>query len=62
MLFILYPALILAIADMRGAVSPLAAPPVGAASEPTFDPDAPPKWWTDKMRQPCTQTGDRIVC
>jgi hypothetical protein len=60
MVFLLYPALVLAVANFGAALPPVA--PASAVTEPTFDPNAPPSWWTDKMRQPCTKSGDRVVC
>jgi len=65
MLFFLFPAaLMLALAgDPNAAVTQaVAGPQTSAVKEPTFDPNAPPSWWTTKMRQPCTKSGDRIVC
>jgi len=64
MLFFLFPAaLMLALAGDQSAAVPLAGnAPANAVKEPTFDPNAPPSWWTTKMRQPCTKSGDRIVC
>lgn len=68
MLFWLYPAaLLVTMTDVGAALAPFAsaAPPpsmTAPAAAPTFDPDAPPSWWTDKMRQPCTKSGDRVVC
>jgi hypothetical protein len=63
MVLFLYPAaLILAMTgDMSIAISQIPEPVV-EASQPTFDPNVPPAWWTDKMRQPCSKSGDRVVC
>jgi hypothetical protein len=64
MVFLLYPTvLLLAIsADLRDAPLPTRQPPPTTVQTATFDPNAPPSWWTAKMRQPCTKTGDRLVC
>jgi len=64
MLFFLFPAaMMLALAgDTGAAVTQISNPPLNAAGEPTFDPNAPPSWWTTKMRQPCSKTGDRLIC
>jgi len=65
MIFFLFPAaLMLALAGDPAVQLPQSAatPAADAVKEPTFDPNAPPSWWTTKMRQPCTKTGDRIVC
>jgi len=61
-LFLLSPLLLVATAPaLLVPIVPTAAI-IAPAAAPVFDPAAPPSWWTEKMRQPCTKSGDRIVC